>query len=112
MRLRQGAACVSAILAATGLEGEPWPQDEDDSHVVLIQTVLDRAMRKDCLGNSTLCPRSLVIVYLLQKKWTKITIHKVDPSTHEVSRAIMFNDLICKSFTTQARARYKSISEI
>lgn len=26
-------------------------KDEDDSHVVLIQTVLDRAMRKDCLVN-------------------------------------------------------------
>ena len=26
-------------------------KDEDDSHVVLIQTVLDRAMKKDCLVN-------------------------------------------------------------
>jgi hypothetical protein len=26
-------------------------KDEDDSHVVLIQTVLDKAMRKDCLVN-------------------------------------------------------------
>ena len=26
-------------------------KDEDDSHVVLIQNVLDRAMRKDCIIN-------------------------------------------------------------
>ena len=31
--------------------GGPRVKDEDDSHVVLIQTVLDRAMKKDCLVN-------------------------------------------------------------
>ena len=37
-------------------EGTPTAvraKDEDDSHVVLIQTVLDRAMRKDCLGRTS-----------------------------------------------------------
>jgi len=36
-----------ATAAAAGVRAK----DEDDSHVVLIQTVLDRAMRKDCLVN-------------------------------------------------------------
>ena len=45
---------VNNSSTANGVQTAPRSnnnKDEDDSHVVLIQTVLDRAMRKDCLVN-------------------------------------------------------------